>query len=66
MELFDKEYHPVVEEYVVDYADDTLSTTERDAFVEVLAVDDDLRQLATSARDGRFLLDMLRELREIG
>ena len=63
MDLFDKEFHPVIEGYLVDYADNTLSTTEREAFVEVLVVDDDLRQLAFSAKEGKLMMDMLRELK---
>ena len=63
MSFYEKEFHPVIEEYVVDYCDDTLTTTEREAFVEVLVVDDDLRQLASSAKEGKLLMDMLRELK---
>ena len=60
------EFHPVIEEYVVDFAEENLTTTERDAFVEVLAVEDDLRQLAHSAKKGRWLMEQLRLLREPG
>lgn len=61
----EKEYHPVIEEYVVDYVDEKLTATERDAFEEVLVSDDDLRKLAFSAKDGQRLLEILRVLRKI-
>ncbi len=61
----EKEYHPVIEEYVVDYVDEKLTATERDAFEEVLVSDDDLRELAHSAKDGRRLIEMLRVLRKL-
>lgn len=63
MNFYEKEYHPTIEEFVVDYSDETLTTTEREAFVEVLAVDDDLRQLAFSAKEGKLMMDMLRTLK---
>lgn len=63
MECYDKEYHPVIEEYITNYAEDTLSEPERTAFTEVLAVDDDLRQFAYSAKEGRRLLEQLRYFR---
>ena len=63
MYFFEKEFHPVIEEIIIDYSDNTLSTTEREAFVEVLAVDDDLRQLAFSAKEGKKMMDVLREMR---
>ncbi len=65
MEFMEKEYHPVIEEYVVDYVDEKLTATERDAFEEVLVSDDDLRILAFSAKDGQRLLEILRVLRKI-
>lgn len=55
----DKEYHPVIEEYITDYTDDTLESGERDAFEEVLVHDDDLRELAFSAKEGKKLLQQL-------
>ena len=55
----DKEYHPVIENYIVDYTDDTLETGERDAFEEVLVHDDDLRELAFSAKEGKKLIQQL-------
>lgn len=65
MDFMEKEYHPVIEEYVVDYVDEKLTATERDAFEEVLVSDDDLRKLAFSAKDGQRLLEILRVLRKI-
>ncbi len=55
----DKEYHPVIENYIVDYVDDTLETGERDAFEEVLVHSDDLRELAFSAKEGKRLIQQL-------
>lgn len=55
----DKEYHPVIEEYIVDYVDETMTTGERDAFEEVLVHDDDLRELAFSAKEGKKLIQQL-------
>jgi len=66
MDFMEKEYHPVIEEYVVDYVDEKLTATERDAFEEVLVSDDDLRELAFSSKDGRRLMELLRVLRKVG
>ena len=55
----DKEYHPVIENYIADYTDNTLETGERDAFEEVLVHDDDLRELAFSAKEGKKLIQQL-------
>lgn len=63
--FLDKEYHPVIEEFIFEFSEERLTTTERDAFVEVLDADDDLGNLARSARDGRLLMEMLRDLKEI-
>jgi hypothetical protein len=65
MDFMEKEYHPIIEEYVVDYVDEKLTATERDAFEEVLVSDDDLRKLAFSAKDGRKLMGILRVLRKV-
>ncbi len=55
----EKEYHPVIESYLIDYVDETLETGERDAFEEVLVHDDDLRELAFSAKEGKRLIQQL-------
>jgi anti-sigma factor RsiW len=57
--FIEKEYHPVIENYITDYVDDTLETGERDAFEEVLVHDDDLRELAFSAKEGKRLIQQL-------
>lgn len=56
MNSFDKEYHPVIENYIADYAEENLDSVEGDAFKEVLVHDDDLRELAHSAKLGKSLL----------
>lgn len=56
--FIDKEYHPIIEDYIADYCEDTLYLVERDAFEEVLVYDDELRELAHSARAGRQLMEM--------
>ena len=53
MKFLDKEYHPVIENYIADYAEDNLELVERDTFEEVLVHDDDLRELAFSAKEGK-------------
>lgn len=63
MEFYEKEYHPVIEDYVSDYAEDQLNLVERKAFEEVLVHDDDLRELAFSAREGRKLLNQLKKVK---
>ncbi|MEP1150562.1 MAG: hypothetical protein JXR20_03480 [Balneola sp.] len=63
MKFLDKEYHPVIEDYILDYSDDNLELVERDAFEEVLVCDDDLRELAFSAKEGKRLLGMLKEVK---
>lgn len=55
----EKEYHPIIEEYITDYVDETLESGERDAFEEVLVHDDDLRELAFSAKEGKKLIQQL-------
>jgi hypothetical protein len=61
--FLDKEYHPVIENYVIEYVDDKLDPVERSTFEEVLVNDDDLRELAFSAREGKKLLDQYREIK---
>ncbi|HCI71363.1 MAG: hypothetical protein CL662_07080 [Bacteroidetes bacterium] len=63
MKFLDKEYHPVIENYIADYAEDNLELVERDTFEEVLVHDDDLRELAFSAKEGKRLLSMLQEVK---
>lgn len=63
MRFLDKEYHPVIENYIADYAEDNLELVERETFKEVLVHDDDLRELAHSAKEGKRLLGMLREVK---
>lgn len=57
--FLDREYHPVIEDYIADYCDDNLGVVERDAFEEVLVYDDDLRELTRSAKAGKKLLQQL-------
>ena len=61
----DNEYHPIIEEYIVDYVDEKLTATERGTFEEVLVSDNELRELAYSAKDGRQLMGYLRMLRGV-
>ncbi len=63
MDFLEKEYHPVIEDYIADYAEDNLELVERDTFEEVLVHDDDLRELAFSAKEGKKLLSQLREIK---
>jgi len=63
MKFIDKEYHPVIENFIVDYSEDNLELVERDTFEEVLVHDDDLRELAFSAKEGKRLLGMLKEVK---
>ncbi|MCG8374149.1 MAG: hypothetical protein MI700_11470 [Balneolales bacterium] len=65
-DFLEKEYHPVIEEFITDYIDDNLTATERDAFTEVLVSHDDLRELAFSAKDGKRLMNYLRLLKAMG
>ncbi len=57
--FIEKEYHPVIENYISDYIDETLKHGERDAFEEVLVYDDDLRELAFSAKEGKRLIQRI-------
>lgn len=59
----DKEYHPVIEDYISDYVEDRLDTVEKNTFEEVLVHDDDLRDLTFSAKEGKKLLDQYREIK---
>lgn len=61
--FLDKEYHPVIEDYILNYVDETLDPVEKDSFEEVLVHDDDLRELAFSAKEGKKLMDQLSEFK---
>jgi succinate dehydrogenase flavin-adding protein (antitoxin of CptAB toxin-antitoxin module) len=65
MDFLEKELHPVIEEFVNDYTEERLTTTERDTFEEVLVTDDQLRELAFSAKDGKNLMERLRVMKSI-
>lgn len=61
--LLDKEYHPVIEDYILNYVDEKLDNVEKATFEELLVHDDDLRELAFSAKEGKRLLDQFREIK---
>jgi hypothetical protein len=61
--FLDKEYHPVIEDFILDYVDDCMGSVERDSFEEVLVHDDDLRELAFSAKEGKKLLDQFHSIK---
>lgn len=63
MNFLEKEYHPIIEDFVLHYVDENLGSVERDTFEEVLVHDDDLRELAFSAKEGKKLLDQFREIK---
>lgn len=63
MKFYEKEYHPVIENYISEYAEEKMKLVERDAFEEVLVHDDDLRELAYSAKEGKKLLSQLKQIR---
>ncbi len=65
MDFLEKEVHPVIEEFLNDYTEERLTTIERDTFEEVLVSDDNLRELAFSAKDGKNLMERLRVMRSI-
>ncbi len=62
--FIDKEYHPVIEEYITAYVDDDIESVERETFEELLVHDDDLRELAFSAKEGKRLMETLRLLKQ--
>lgn len=57
----DKEYHPVIENYISEYAEDNLDAIEKAAFEEVMVYDDDIRELATGSKEGKRMMDQLRK-----
>lgn len=61
--FLDKEYHPVIEDYILNYVDGTLDSVEKDSFEEVLVHDDDIRELAFAAKEGKKLMDQFREFK---
>ncbi|MCH2451368.1 MAG: hypothetical protein MK198_14675 [Gracilimonas sp.] len=61
--LLDKEYHPVIEDFITDYVDDEMSSVERATFEEVLVHDDELRELAFSAKEGKNLLQRFQHIK---
>ena len=61
--FIDKEYHPVIEDFISDYVDENMGSVERETFEEVLVHDDDLRELAFSAKEGKRLLEQFRDIK---
>ncbi|MAL16516.1 MAG: hypothetical protein CL670_09925 [Balneola sp.] len=61
--FIDKEYHPVIEDFISDYVDENMGSVERETFEEVLVHDDDLRELAFSAKEGKRLMAQFREIK---
>ncbi len=62
--FIDKEYHPVIEDFITAYVDDDIGSVERETFEELLVYDDDLRELAFSAKEGKKLMETLRLLKQ--
>lgn len=56
-----KEFHPVIEEYVTDYVDGTLCGDELFAFQELLMKDADLQRYVESVKIGKCFMEQLRE-----
>ncbi|MTI88784.1 MAG: hypothetical protein FH748_12525 [Balneolaceae bacterium] len=63
--FLDKEYHPVIEDYITDFVEDTIEPVEREAFGEVLVHDDEIRELAFHAKGGKQLLEHFRKQTDI-
>ncbi len=61
--IIDKEYPPVIEDFIADYVDGKMDAVERNSFEEVLVHDDDLRELAFSAKEGKRLLEQFRKVK---
>ena len=61
--LLDNEYHPVIENYVLNYVDESLDSVEKVTFEEVLVHDDALRELTFAAKEGKKLMDEFREIK---
>lgn len=61
--FLDKEYHPVIEDYIINYVDESLDSSEKASFEEVLVHDDDLRELSFAAKEGKKLMDQFREIK---
>jgi hemerythrin-like domain-containing protein len=61
--FIDKEYHPVIENFITDYVDDEMDAVEQKSFEEVLVHDDDLRELAFSAKEGKRLMSQFRKVK---
>lgn len=60
---YNKEYHPVIEDYISEYAEGNLDTTEKTVFEEVLVYDDELRELANAARSGKSLIESFMQVK---
>lgn len=56
----EKEYHPVIEDYINQYTEGNLDGIESDSFEELLFQDDDLRELTFAAVGGKYLLEQFR------
>ncbi|MEX2602919.1 MAG: hypothetical protein WD361_01890 [Gracilimonas sp.] len=61
--FLDREYHPVIDDFILAYVDEEMELVVREAFEEVLVHDDDIRELAFSAKEGKKLLEQFREIK---
>lgn len=61
----DKEYHPVIEDFINEYTEGTLEKTEAEPFEELLFVDDDLRELTIASMEGKLLLEAYRKTKAL-
>ena len=53
---YDKEYHPVIEDYICAFVEGTLSQSELNAFKEVLEKDEELKRLVEASKKGRDII----------
>ena len=53
---YDKEYHPVIEDYINEYTEGLLGESETKAFEEVLESDEEMKVLVEYAKKGRMLI----------
>lgn len=61
--FLDIEYHPIIEDFIVDYVDDGMDAVEKETFEEVLVHHDELRELAFSAKEGKKLLQQFQQIK---
>lgn len=61
--ILDKEYHPVIEDFIFQYVEGSMDVPAQGAFSELLVYDDELRDFTFAAQSGKRIMESFRELK---